>query len=76
MNPHDYPSSNASGAAAARQPEKSIPEPDQEQPADDERAARVAQLRDEYQRGTYHVNAAELSSDIVSKHLKGELAPG
>ena len=64
------PSSNASGAAAVRQPEYPSSAPQQERPAPEERDARVAELREQYQRGTYRVDAAKLSSNIVDKHLK------
>ncbi len=63
------PASNASGAAAVRQTEQAAA-PNEEQAGMEERAARVAELRDQYQRGTYQVDPAALSSDIVSKHLK------
>lgn len=70
MESYDRNSSNASGAAAVRQTEQSAPAPDDEQPLTEERAARIAELREQYQHGTYQVDAAALSSDIVTKHLK------
>ncbi len=64
------PASNASGAAAVRQTEQLTAAPHEEQPEVEERAARVAELREQHQRGTYQVDPAALSADIVSKHLK------
>jgi anti-sigma28 factor (negative regulator of flagellin synthesis) len=66
---YDHPSSNASGAAAARQTERLTSDEELQAPVDG-REARVAEIREQYQRGTYRVDAAEVSSSIVDEHLK------
>lgn len=70
MESYDRPSSTASGTAAVRQREQRDVQADQDALVSEERAARVAELREQYQHGTYQVDPAELSSDIVEKHLK------
>lgn len=69
MEPYDRKSSNAAGTAAVRQAEHPSSAAREEQPVE-ERAARVAELREQYQRGAYQVDPAALSSEIVTKHLK------
>lgn len=70
MKSYDRPSSNASGAAAVRQTQTPDPAGPDENLSPEDRAARVSELRAQYQRGLYRVDAAELSADIVKKHLK------
>ena len=70
MEPYDRPSSNASGAAAVRQVEQQCATSPEEQTPGQDRAARVEELRVQYLQGTYRVDSAELSAEIIDKHLK------
>lgn len=70
MNPFDRPSSDASGAAAIRQPERPNSDEERGESSANEREARIAELRKQYESGNYRIDAAELSSKIVDLHLK------
>jgi len=59
------------GAAAGVQGgEKSLPPEIREGDRPCCRETRVNELRQQYQKGTYHISAAEISAAIIEKHLK------
>ncbi len=66
----DRRSVTSSGAAAARQAEQPSSPPETQSTPTDERDVRLARLREQYQNGSYQVEAADLSSAIVDAHLK------
>ena len=70
MEFRDHPTGNAFAAAAAQGAAQADCGPELTQSSVDPRAARIAELRKEYLQGTYQVDAAQLASDIVAKHLK------
>jgi len=61
LKAHETASPSATGTATARV---------REEEPENSREDRVDELRRQVQEGTYHVDAAELSSRIVAKHLK------
>lgn len=69
VKPFDYFSRTTSGGARVM-PERQPISSGEEELLKEKRAARVEQLRAEYQRGTFQVDASALSSNIITKHLK------
>lgn len=61
-SPNANTGSQATAAACAR-------EPDETENVSDPRGQRIAELRRQYQDGSYHVDATEVSKCIVDKHL-------
>lgn len=61
-SPNGNTGSHATAAACAR-------ERDETENVSDPRAQRIEDLRRQYQDGTYHVDATDLSKRIVDKHL-------